>query len=96
MENDVYQYNLDCQFINAATNYKPSCWSDAPADEPPPNSNLNCDCDENNCIGFYQRFDVNHEPSGIRCITLTYFNAYYFIIVTVATVGYGDISPTTL
>ena len=26
---------------------------------------------------------------------LTFFDAFYFIVVTISTVGYGDVAPTT-
>lgn len=96
MENDVHQLDLSCQYINSQTDYRPSCWQNTPVDDPPASSSITCDCDSNNCISFYSRDDKDHQPTGIRCVTLDYFTAYYFIIVTVATVGYGDVSPTTL
>jgi hypothetical protein len=89
MENDIEQYRFDCQYINSHTMWQPSCSPSYPAD-------ATCDCEENNCKAFYQRGDGKNRPSGIRCIRLTYFDAFYFIIVTVSTVGYGDISPTTV
>ena len=90
MENDIEQYQFDCRYINAATYWEPSCTSTEPEDE------ATCDCDTNNCEGYYLRGDGKGNPTGIRCIRLTYFDAFYFIIVTVSTVGYGDISPTTM
>jgi hypothetical protein len=88
MENDIAQYRYDCQFINAKTYWEPSCSSSAPADD-------TCDCGVNNCEPYYQRGDSEGQPTAIKCITLTYFEAFYFIVVTVSTVGYGDIAPTT-
>jgi len=88
MENDINQYRFDCQYINSRTDWRPSCSSSSPADE-------SCDCEENNCSGYYQRGDDRGKPTSIRCIRLSYFDAFYFIIVTVSTVGYGDISPST-
>mmetsp|Transcript_3342 Transcript_3342/g.5229 ORF Transcript_3342/g.5229 Transcript_3342/m.5229 type:complete len:1450 (-) Transcript_3342:361-4710(-) len=88
MENDIEQYQFDCQYINSRTDWRPSCSPSSPADD-------SCDCKENNCEGYYQRGDDQYKPSSIRCIRLTYFDAFYFIIVTVSTVGYGDIAPTT-
>ena len=90
MENDVKQaLQYDCAYVNRFTDYEPSCTSTAPADE-------NCDCLQNNCESYYRQGDVNGEPSGLKCITLTFFDAFYYMIVTVATVGYGDIHPTTV
>jgi len=90
MENDIEQYQFDCKYINAETYWEPSCSSTEPADDE------TCDCNTNNCEGYYLRGDGRGNPTGIRCIRLTYFDAFYFIIVTVSTVGYGDISPTTM
>mgnify|MGYP003384993580 FL=1 len=90
MENDIEQYQFDCQYINSATYWEPSCTSTQPAEDD------TCDCSSNNCEGYYLRGDKRYHPTGIRCIRLTYFDAFYFIIVTVSTVGYGDISPTTM
>lgn len=44
------------------------------------------------------RFQVGNkygEPQEIKCVNLSFFDAFYFIVVTTATVGYGDIAPTT-
>jgi tryptophan-rich sensory protein len=88
MENDISQYRYDCQYINSKTYWEPSCSPNAPADD-------SCDCESNNCKPYYQRGDSPGHPTAIKCITLTYFEAFYFIVVTVSTVGYGDIAPTT-
>lgn len=87
MESDLSQYYYDCEYINENTGWEPSCSPSAPADNA-------CDCSEHNCQAWYQASDERHEPSLIRCISITYFDAFYFIIVTTATVGYGDIHPT--
>ncbi|CAM9287192.1 unnamed protein product, partial [Ectocarpus fasciculatus] len=39
--------------------------------------------------------DAPGKPQEIQCTTLTFFDAFYFIVVTTATVGYGDIAPST-
>eukprot|EP00918_Siedleckia_nematoides_P108105 GHVU01235835.1.p1 GENE.GHVU01235835.1~~GHVU01235835.1.p1 ORF type:complete len:1229 (-),score=136.46 GHVU01235835.1:39-3617(-) len=99
MENDLKQalfYN--CNYIGEATGWKPSCYSDRPfvAD-----ADLDCECVsrsitiEYSCKPSYQYGDKNGEPTGISCEVLTFLDALYFVVVTVATVGYGDISPTT-
>lgn len=91
MENDLNQFGYDCQYINANTNYEPSCESDMPTFNSP-----DCDCAEHNCRAVYARGDDDMEPSGIRCIELPYFDCFYFIVVTMATVGYGDIAPSNI
>lgn len=77
----------ECQHINALTGWIPSCTIDAPAD-------ASCDCHYNNCRSEYRPSDVEGEPSGIVCTKLTFFDSFYYIIVTVSTVGYGDIRPS--
>ena len=89
MENDVRQYRYDCMYINRHTLWEPSCSPSGPAEE-------SCDCEESRCQGYYLRGDPKGKPSEVKCIRMTYFDAFYFIIVTVSTVGYGDISPSTV
>lgn len=87
VESDLSQYSYHCKYINEHTDWEPSCSPNTPADN-------SCDCIDHNCMAWYQPGDKNHEPSLIRCIGITFFDAFYFIIVTTATVGYGDIHPT--
>jgi len=75
-----------CRYINALTAWAPSCSATAPAD-------INCDCRENNCRSDYRPENVENKPTGIICTKLTFFDSFYYIIVTVSTVGYGDIRP---
>jgi len=90
VENDVKQLTFDCQYIGKDTNYEPSCNRHMPTyyDD-------SCDCREHSCKAAYVSSDSKHEPSLIRCNQLPYFNCFYFIVVTMATVGYGDIAPST-
>ena len=46
------------------------------------------------CESYYTFYDSLGEPTGVRCVNMPYFECFYYIIVTVATVGYGDFSPT--
>ncbi len=80
----------NCKYINEATNWLPSCDPTAPAN---PN---NCDCAEFNCHARYRLGDENDKPSEISCVVLTFYNSFYYIMVTVATIGYGDITPSTI
>lgn len=89
MENDVKQSTeLNCRYISELTDWEPSCAANAPA-------SIDCDCSENNCGTDYVYGDKRGQPHGIRCNMMSFFDCFYFIVVTVATVGYGDFHPTT-
>ena len=89
MENDVRQLlDFDCLFINANTNWLPSCDPNMPASE-------SCDCVRNNCQVYYSYYDPPDSPSSVRCQRLTFLSAFYYILVTAATIGYGDITPSS-
>ena len=79
MENN--QHALDCGYINEATGWLPSCTADAPA-------TTWCECAANSCRGIYLPGDAEGQQSGIACTKLTFFDAFYFVVVTLSTVGY--------
>ena len=90
IENDIRQLTYDCKFINEKTSFLPSCEADTPTYHLE-----SCDCAVNNCVGAYTRGDVRHEPSSIKCVHIPFFDCFYFIVVSISTVGYGDINPST-
>jgi hypothetical protein len=91
MENDVKQImEFMCNYIGPNTNYQPSCSPDVLQLD-----DIVCDCEINNCRLFYNRYDMPGQPSGVKCVSLTFFDAFYFLVVTVGTLGYGDVHPTT-
>lgn len=81
---------IKCIYINAYTQWEPSC--------DPVYSNYNddsCDCKTFNCNPSFIPNDNKNEPTRILCNSLTYYDAFYYTIVTVATVGYGDVNIRT-
>ena len=90
MENDVVQQlYLDCNFISEATLYEPSCSISRYM-----YNDTSCDCRENNCIKTWGRYDSEAEPSVVTCNLRSFLECFYYIIVTISTVGYGDFTPT--
>ena len=91
LENETpnYMKPFACQFINANTKWVPSCSPDHLEISSP------CDCDEKFCTSVYRPQDALGQPSAISCQILSFFDAFYFSVVTIATVGYGDIWPHT-
>ena len=92
LENEVKQeMYYDCLYSTKETNFEPSCSPDAPYSEL-----ASCDCHdfEYRCTSVYARSDAKGEPSQVRCRQYTFFECIYFILVTLSTVGYGDISPS--
>ena len=90
MENDIIQQlYLKCQFVNSETSWLPSCLETNTTfyDE-------SCDCAASSCEASYARNDLYGEPSLIKCNLRSFFVCFYYIIVTISTVGYGDYSPT--
>lgn len=94
MENNVHQYYINCQFITELTNWQPSC-----SPLTPQYGDESCDCEANSCFPAYNWNSINiasGHPTGVYCSALTFYNAIYYMIVTVATVGYGDIHPSNI
>ena len=86
------------QLHQRENDWKPSRYSDRPFIQ---SQDTTCDCVsltddvDYTCKAGYRSQDARGEPSGINCESLTFLDALYFLVVTVATVGYGDIAPTT-
>lgn len=82
---------MNCIYINAYTNWQPSC-------DPvyPTYGSEECDCKLLKCYSSFGPNDNKSEPSRIACNSLTFYDAFYVTIVTVATVGYGDILIRTI
>ena len=48
-----------------------------------------CDCSTYRCESVYDRYDSNYEPSRVRCARIMFLECFYFIMVTISTLGYG-------
>ena len=86
LENSLEVYT--CSFIGAETNWEPSCEINVAFTE---SDFPNCDCIERNCYGQYGYHDSPGQPTDVRCNTLSFFDTFYYIIITLSTIGYGDI-----
>ena len=100
-----------CNYIGPKTRYHPSCATDktfksyngscvSMGDDVFAGMNCGsngCDCHVYGCHSFYNRYDQKHKPSGVHCSHLhrTFFDCVYFMVVTIGTIGFGDIYPTT-
>jgi hypothetical protein len=82
MENDVKQaMQYSCKHISSYTDFQPSC-SNYQSLATMESLNLPCDCISGHCHAFYNPSDPRGQPSGVRCITLTFLDAFYFMVVT--------------
>jgi hypothetical protein len=88
-ENDFEQFSYDCQYINKDTSYQPSCTRSRSSYD-----DSTCDCQKYNCHSKYFPGDLEGQPSLIKCSTIGFLESYYFTVVTICSVGYGDFSPT--
>lgn len=61
----------------------------------PTYNSTDCDCQAFNCDAAYSDEDANGQPSLVTCQIRSFFVCFYYIIVTMATVGYGDFYPTS-
>lgn len=90
MENDIFQsLYMSCNYISAETNFEPSCDPHVPTF-----NSTDCDCQSTYCYASYSVDDLYGQPSGVKCNRRQFFACFYYIIVTVSTVGYGELSPT--
>jgi hypothetical protein len=88
-ENEIQQVDYDCQYINALTNYEPSCDATQPTF-----GEADCDCHSQKCRAYYKPSDENHKPSSIKCNSLKFFDSLFFVIITIYPVGYGSMIVT--
>ncbi len=79
VENDLQEeIDFKCKFIGALTNWQPSC------DESLPFVDIagSCDCDMHDCQAVYLSQDPFGKPSLVSCITITFFQAFYVMVIT--------------
>lgn len=88
-ESELTHLNYDCQYINALTDYLPSCDSSTVTFDDP-----DCDCRIHHCESYYEPSDKNHKPSSIKCQNLSFFDSLFFVIITIYPVGYGNLIVT--
>lgn len=76
IENDINAYfQSGCFFINAHTNWQPSCFRDAPVGE-------HCRCEEFHCRPYYGFRDKEGMPSQVYCDTFTFYDTLFFSVYT--------------
>lgn len=83
MENDVKQIlYYQCTHIGHLTNFEPSCSPYFLSPNMTANDDSGCDCLRLHCTAFYTRGDPRGQPSGVRCMTLTFLDAFYYMVIT--------------
>eukprot|EP00606_Chrysophyceae_sp_TOSAG23-5_P000096 GSChrysophyteH2.ASY1.ANO1.1748.1 assembled CDS len=85
LENNT-DVTTSCVHIGEATNWEPSCSRHAP-----PDSECQAECVEEMCFASYGWMDAEGRPGIVRCSRLNFFDAFWYIIITLSTIGYGDI-----
>ena len=88
LENELV--NTECKDITEKTGWEPSCSPDTPSSEL-----MDCNCESLQCRAYYRFTDSPGEPSRVKCRYLSFFNSFYFVVVTITSVGYGDIKPSS-
>jgi hypothetical protein len=86
LENAFHDYM--CTYIGPATNWEPSCTHTAPAAA---TQGCTDSCRAYMCHGVYGFHDVDGEPKDVKCEIISFFDTFYFIIITLSTIGYGDV-----
>eukprot|EP00753_Platysulcus_tardus_P017880 PLAT6619.1.p1 GENE.PLAT6619.1~~PLAT6619.1.p1 ORF type:complete len:1209 (+),score=570.20 PLAT6619.1:146-3772(+) len=88
LESDFYRA---CNYVDAKD--MPSCVPPRDHKDWTPDYTLEgeCDCAEKECQVWPDRFGSLND---VRCFKWDFFRSFYFIIVTISTVGYGDFNPS--
>ena len=83
LENDAKQaIEYQCTHIGPNTNWAPSCSNKMSFDVYQNVTGLECDCFVNNCRADYSETDLIGQPSIVTCQTLTFLDAFYYMVVT--------------
>ena len=87
LENYFEGLQYGCTHIGSDTNWQPACSESSPAGPA-----CQAVCEEMKCKPRYEFLDKVNRPSGVTCTPLSFFDAFYYIIITLSTIGYGDIN----